>query len=55
MENSEPQPSALDRMNELYSWLTAWDKYVQKEDRVRDPDTTDTKPRKKVVLKKSVR
>jgi len=54
MENS-PKKSALDSMNELYTWLTAWDKDVNKQVRKRDEDTTEEKRRKKVVCKKTSR
>ncbi len=53
MENS-PKKSALDSMNELYTWLTAWDKDVNKQVRKRDEDTTEEKRRKKVVCKKTL-
>ena len=35
MEKS-PKKSVLDSMNELYTWLTAWDKDVNKQVRKRD-------------------
>ena len=54
MENS-PKKSALDSMNELYTWLTAWDKDVNKQVRKRDEDTTEEKTRKRVVCKKTSR
>ena len=54
MENS-PKKSALDSMNELYTWLTAWDKDVNKQVRKREEDTTEEKRRKKVVCKKTSR
>ena len=54
MKNS-PKKSALDSMNELYTWLTAWDKYVNKQVRKREEDTTEEKRRKKVVYKKTSR
>ena len=54
MENS-PKKSALDSMNELYTWLTAWDKDVNKQVRKRDEDTTEEKPRKRVSYKKTSR
>ena len=54
MENS-PKKSALDSMNELYTWLTAWDKDVNKQVRKREEDTTENKPRKRVVYQKTTR
>ena len=54
MENS-PKKSALDSMNELYTWLTAWDKDVNKQVRKRDEDTTEDKPRKKVSIKNNTK
>ena len=54
MENS-PKKSALDSMNELYTWLTAWEKDVNKQVRKREEDTTEEKRRKKVVCKKTSR
>ena len=54
MEKS-PKKSVLDSMNELYTWLTAWDKDVNKQVRKRDEDTTEEKPRKRVVCKKTSR
>ena len=54
MEKS-PKKSALDSMNELYTWLTAWDKDVNKQVRKRDEDTTEEKRKKKVVCKKTSR
>ena len=38
---SKPQSksnTALDNMNELYTWLTAWDKDVNKQVRKREED-----------------
>ena len=54
MEKS-PKKSALDSMNELYTWLTAWDKDVNKQVRKRDEDTTEEKRRKRVSYKKTSR
>lgn len=54
MENS-PKKSALDSMNELYTWLTAWDKDVNKQVRKREEDTTEDKPRKKVSIKNNTK
>ena len=54
MENS-PKKSALDSMNELYTWLTAWDKDVNKQVRKRDEDTTEEKRRKKVSIKNNTK
>ena len=54
MENS-PKKSALDSMNELYTWLTAWDKDVNKQVRKREEDTTEEKRRKKVSIKNNTK
>lgn len=54
MEKS-PKKSALDSMNELYTWLTAWDKDVNKQVRKRDEDTTEEKRRKKVSIKNNTK
>lgn len=53
MENqNDKQPStALDKMNELYSWLTTWEKYVTKENRERETVIED-QPRKRVYVKR---
>ena len=52
---SGKETSALDNMNELYKWLTAWDKHVQGDTRSR-PNDNDTieeqKPRKRVYVKR---
>ena len=52
---SEKETSALDNMNELYEWLTAWDKHVQGNTRTRPNDnetTEEEKPRKRVHVKR---
>lgn len=43
--------TALDNMNELYSWLTTWEKYVASENRERET-TTEDQPRKRVYVKR---
>lgn len=57
MENQNSQLSAYDRMRELHTWLDTWDRYVQRETRTRDTETSDvnepTPPRKRVVIRKS--
>lgn len=52
---SSPKKSALDNMNELYTWLTAWDKDVNKQVRKREEDTTEEKRRKKVSIKNNTK
>lgn len=42
-------------MNELFTWMTTWDKYVKTDNRERDEEPAETKPRKRVVLKKTKR
>ena len=37
----EKKTTALDNMNQLYQWLTTWEKYVQKDTRERDSETTE--------------
>ena len=54
-EKSEHKNTALDNMNELYNWLVIWDKDVNKTVRKREEDTTEEKPRKRVVYKKTSR
>lgn len=52
---SEKETSALDNMNELYEWLTAWGKHVQGNTRTRSNDngtTEEEKPRKRVHVKR---
>ena len=52
MEPKDQQPStALDKMNDLYSWLTTREKYVASESRERET-TTEEKPRKRVSVKR---
>lgn len=36
----EKKKTALDNMNQLYQWLTTWDKYVQNDNRKRDSENT---------------
>jgi hypothetical protein len=37
----EKKTTALDNMNQLYQWLTTWEKYVQKDTRERDSENTE--------------
>ena len=37
----EKKTTALDNMNQLYQWLTTWDKYVQKDTRERDSENKE--------------
>ena len=56
MSKQQPKENtALDNMDELYNWLVIWDKDVNKTVRKRDEDTTEEKPRKRVVYKKTSR
>ena len=43
----------FENMNELYSWLTTWNKYVQnEEDSNHEKPTTENQPRKRVFVKR---
>ena len=53
--SEKSEKTALDTMNELYNWLVIWEKDVKKEVRKREEDTTEEKPRKRVVCKKTSR
>lgn len=52
MDKAPKDKTALDNMNELYSWLTTWDKYVQNEDSNHEKPTTENQPRKRVFVKR---
>lgn len=46
-----PQKSPTEKMNDLYQWLTTWDRYVSKEKRPNESsENSDQKSRKRVSL-----
>ncbi len=41
----------MERMNELYEWLTTWDRFVSKEDRKRQLEETKlSSPRRRLKI-----